>query len=316
MAGSDSFILPCLFFKWIILLCYQLYGMVESLISIICFSFIDRIVSAVVPQIKTIIWTIECFGAKISIVQFSHSVVSDSLQHHGLQHTKLPCLSPTPGAYPNSCPLSWWYHPTISSFVVPFSSCPQSHPATGSFPMSQFFTSGVQILEFRFNISPSNVYSGLVSFRMDWLDLLAVQGTLKSLLHSSKAPILQHSAFLIVQLSDPYMTTGKTIALTRWIFVGKVMSLLFTMLSRLVITFLPRSKHLLISWLQSPSAVILEPLKIKSVTVSTVSSSICYEVMGSDATILVFWILSFQPTFHSPLSLSSRGFLAPLHFLP
>ena len=116
---------------------------------------------------------------------------------------------------------------------------------------------------FSFNISPSNVYSGLVSFRMDWLDLLAVQGTLKSLLqhHSSKASIIQHSAFFTVQLSDPYMTTRKTIALTRWTFVGKVMSLPFNMLSRLVITFLPRTKRLLISWLQSPSAVILEPPK-------------------------------------------------------
>ena len=120
---------------------------------------------------------------------------------------------------------------------------------------------------FSFNISPSNEYSALISFRMDWLDLLAVQGTLKSLLqnHSSKPSILWHSAFFIVQLSHPYMTTGKTIALTRWTFVGKVMPLLFNMLSRLVITFLPRSKRLLISWLQSPSAVILEPPKIKSV---------------------------------------------------
>ena len=127
---------------------------------------------------------------------------------------------------------------------------------------------------FSFNISPSNEYPGLISFRMDWLDLLAVQGTLKSLLQhlSSKASsILQHSAFFIVQLSHPYMTIGKTIALTRWTFVGRVMSLLFNMLSRLVITFLPRSKCLLISWLQSPSAVILEPRKIKSATVSTVS---------------------------------------------
>ena len=130
---------------------------------------------------------------------------------------------------------------------------------------------------FSFSISPSNEYSGLISFRMDWLDLFAVQGTLKSLLqhHSSKASILQHSAFFIVQLSHPYMTTGKTIALTRWTFVGKVMSLLFNMLSRLVIIFLPRSKHLLISWLQSPSAVILEPPKKKSATISTVSPSIC-----------------------------------------
>ena len=133
-----------------------------------------------------------------------------------------------------------------------------------------------------FNISPSNEQPGLISFRMDWLDLLAVQGTLKSLIqhHSSKASIFQHSAFFIVQLSHPYMTTGKTIALTRRIFVGKVMSLLFNMLSRLVITLLPRSKRLLISWLHSPSAVILEPRKIKSATISTVSPSIFHAVMG------------------------------------
>ena len=139
--------------------------------------------------------------------------------------------------------------------------------------MSRFFTSGGQSIgvSFSFNISPSSEHPGLISFRMDWLDLLAVQGTLKSLLQhiSSKASILALS-FLQVQLSHPYMTTGKTIALTRQTFVGKVMSLLCNMLSRLVITFLPRSKHLLISWLQSPSAVILEPPKIKSATVSTV----------------------------------------------
>ena len=132
-------------------------------------------------------------------------------------------------------------------------------------------------------------YSGLISFRMDWLDL-AVQGTLKSLLqyHSSKASILWCSAFFIVQLSHPYMTTGKIIALTRRTFVGKVMSLLFNMLSRLVITLLPRSRRLLISWLQSPSAVILEPPKMKPVTVSIVPPSICHEVMGPDAMIFVF----------------------------
>ena len=121
---------------------------------------------------------------------------------------------------------------------------------------------------FSFSIIPSNEYSGLISFRMDWLDLLAVQGTLKSLLqnHSSKASFLCHSAFFMVQLSHPYMTTGKTIALTIWTFAGKVIALLFNTLSRLVIAFLPRSRHLLISWVQSPSAVILEPKKIKSVT--------------------------------------------------
>ena len=147
----------------------------------------------------------------------------------------------------------------------------------------------VKYWSFSFNISPSSVHPGLISFRMDWLDLLAVQGTLKSLLqhHSSKASILRYSAFFILQLSHPYMTTGKTIALTRWTFVGKVMSLLFNMLSRLVIAFLPRSKRLLISWLQPPFAVILEPKKIKSATVSIVSPSICHEVMGPDALILV-----------------------------
>ena len=160
---------------------------------------------------------------------------------------------------------------------------------------------------FSFNISSSNEHPGLI-FRMDWMDLLAVQGTLKSLLqhHSSKASILRHSAFFTVQPSHPYMTTGKTIALTRQTFVDKVVSLLFNMLSRLVITFLPRSKRLLISWLQSPSAVILEPQRIKSATVSTVSPSICHAVMGPDAMIFVFWMLSFKPIFHSPLSLSSR----------
>ena len=145
--------------------------------------------------------------------------------------------------------------------VVPFSSCLQSFPASGSFLMSQFFTSGSQYWSFSSNISPSNEYSGIQFLRVDWLDFLAVQGTLKSLLqhHSSKTSVLQCSYSFRVQLSHPYMTTGKTIALTRWTFVGKVMFLLFNMLSRLVKTFLPRSKHLLISWLQSPSAVILEP---------------------------------------------------------
>ena len=143
---------------------------------------------------------------------------------------------------------------------------------------------------FSFSISPSNEHSGLISFRMDWLDLLAVQRTLRSLFqhHSLKASILWCSAFFIIQLSHPYMTTGKTIALTILTFVGKIMSLLFNMLSMLVTAFLPRSKHLLISWLQSPSAVILESKKIKSATVSTVSPYICHEVMGLDVMILVF----------------------------
>ena len=188
--------------------------------------------------------------------------MSDSLWPHGLQHARPPCPSPTPGVHSNSCPLSRWCHPAISSSVVPFSSCPQSFPASKSFPMSQLFSWGGQSIGVSaFSIIPSKEHPGLISFRMDWLDLLAVQGTLKSLLqhHSSKASILRHSVFFIVQLSHPYMTTGKTIALTRWTFVGQVMSLLLNMLSRLVRTFLPRSKCLLLWWLQSPSAVILDP---------------------------------------------------------
>ena len=219
----------------------------------------------------------------ISSVQFS-SAMSDSLRPHELYHAWPSCPSPTPRVYSYSCPLHQWCHPTISSSVVPFS-CLQSFPAAGPFPMSQCFGSGGQSIGvFSFSINPSNEYSGMISLRIDWLGILAVQGTLKSLLQiqRSKASILQHSAFFIVQLSHPYMTTGKTIALSRWTFVGQVMSLLFNMLSRLVINFLPRSKRLLISWLQSPSVVILEPRKIKSDTVSTVSPSISHEV--SDGT--------------------------------
>ena len=153
---------------------------------------------------------------------------------------------------------------------------------------------------FSFNINPTNEHPGPISFRMDWLDLLAVQGTLKSLLqhHSSKASILRCSAFFIVQLSRPYMTTGKTIALTRRTFVYKVMSLLLNMLSRLVITFLPRSKCLLISWLQSPSAVILEPKN--NISHCFHCFPICHEVMGPDSMIFVFWMLSFKPPFSLP----------------
>ena len=144
----------------------------------------------------------------------------DPLWPHGLQHARLPCPSPTPRACSNSCPLSWWCHPAISFSVIPFSSCPQSYPASGSFLRSQFFTSGGQSIRVS---SSASEYSGLISFRMDWLDLLAVQGTLKSLLqhHSSKASILWHWAFFIVQLSHPCMTTGKTIALTGQTLLAK-----------------------------------------------------------------------------------------------
>ena len=149
---------------------------------------------------------------QFSSVHFSRSVVSDSLQPHKPQHSRPPCPSPNPWVHPNSYPLSWWCHPTMASSVVPFSSCPQSFPASGSFQMSQLFTSGGQSIgSFSFNISPSNECSGLISFRMYWLGLLAVQGTLKSLLqhHSSKTLILWHSAFFMVQLSHPYMTNEK-----------------------------------------------------------------------------------------------------------
>ena len=171
-----------------------------------------------------------------------------------------------------------------------FSFCLQSFPASVFSNESVLHMRWPKYWSFSFKISTSNEHLGLISFRMDWLDLPAVQGTLKSLLqhHSSKASILRHSAFFTFQLSHPYMTTGKTIALTKWTFVAKVMSLLLNMLSRLVITFLPRSKRLLISWLQSPSAVILEPPKIKSETVSTVSPSISHQVMGPDAMIFIF----------------------------
>ena len=244
-------------------------------------------------------------------VQFSPLVVSDFFRPQGLQHARLPCPSPTSEACSNSCPSSQWCHSIISSSVIPFSSCPSI------FPGIRVFSNELALLirwpnywSFNFSISPSNEHPGLIFFTVDWMDLFAVQGTLKSLLqhHSSNASIHWCSAFFIVQLSHLYMTTGKTIALSRWIFVGKVMFLLFNRQSRLVIAFLPRSKHLLISWLQSPSAVILECNKIKSFTVSIVSPSICHEVMGPDAMILVFWMLSFKPTF----SLSSFTFIKGL----
>ena len=188
--------------------------------------------------------------------------------------------------------------------VIPFNHlifCHPLLPLPSIFPRIRSFTNESALCirwpkycSFSFSISPSNEHPGLISFRMNWLDLV-VQGTLRSLQHhSSKASILQCSALFIVQLSHPYITTRKAIALTRWTFVDKVMSLLFNMLSRLVITFLPWSKHLLISWLQSPSAVILDPKKIKS---DTVSPSICHEVMEPNAMIFIFWMLSFKPTF-------------------
>ena len=186
--------------------------------------------------------------------------MSESLRPHEPQHTRPPCPSPTPGVYSNSCPLSQWCHPTIS-FCHPLLLLPSILPSIRVFSNeSALHKRSPKYWSFSFSISSSNEHPELISFRMGWLDLLAVQGTLKSLLqhHCSKASIFLHSPFFTVQLAHPYMTTGKTIALTRWTLVDKVMSLLFNMLSRLVITFLQKRKHLLISWLQSSSAVILE----------------------------------------------------------
>ena len=178
-----------------------------------------------------------------------------------------------------------------SHLVSPFPSCPQSFPASRKSIISSESALRIRWPKYwSFSISPSNEYSGLISFTIDWFDLLFVQGTLKGLLqhHSLKASVLWLSFYFRVQLLHPYMTTGKAIALTIWAFVGKVMSLLFNMLSRFVIAFLPRSKCLLISWLYSLSTVILEPKKIKSATISTFSASVCHEVTGPDAKILVF----------------------------
>ena len=207
-------------------------------------------------------------------VQFSHSVVSDSLQPHGMQHARPPCPSPTPGACSNACPSCQWCHSTISFSVVPFS-CLQSFPASGSLLVSQFFTSGGQSIGVSASASvlPMNIQAW---FPLELTGLISLQS--KRLLRVFNTTV-QKQQFFITQLSlwsnsHPYMTTGKTIALTRWTFVSKVISLLFNVLSRWVIAFIPRGKCLLVSWLQSPSVVILEPTKIKSVTVCVVTPSI------------------------------------------
>ena len=218
--------------------------------------------------------------------------MSDSLRPHELQHTRFPVLH-------YLLEFAQTHVRWVSDAIQPSHPLLPPSPPALSLPSIRVFSNELALhirwpkyWSFSFSMSPFNEYSGLISFRIYWFDFLAVQGTLKSLLqhHSSKASIFQHSALFIVQLSHPYMTTGKTISLTSRTFVGKVMSLLFNMLSRLVITFLPRSKCLLISRLQSPSAVILGPPKVKSDTVSTVSPSISHEVVGLDAMILVFWI--------------------------
>ena len=187
------------------------------------------------------------------------------MQPHGLQHPRLPCPPPTPRAYSNSCALSQWYHPTILFSVVPSPPALNLSQHQGLLKWVSSSHQVAKVLELQLQHQCFQWNSGLISFRVDWYEVLACQGILKSLLqyHSSKASNLQRTAFLMVQVSHPYMTTGKTITLTRHTCVGKVMSLLFNMLSRLVIAFLPRSKCLLISWLQSPSAVILKPPKNK-----------------------------------------------------
>ena len=207
---------------------------------------------------------------------------------HGLQCTRLPCHSPLPRVCSYSFPLSRWCHPTISSSPSLLPSIFSNIRVLSN--ESALCIQWLKYWNFSFSISCSNEYSGLISFRIDWFDLHAVQGILRSLLqhHSLKTSILWHSAFFMVQLLHPYMTTGKTIALTRRTFVNKMMSLLFNPLSRFFIDFLSRRKSLLISWLQLPSTVILEPKKIKSVTVSIVSPSICCEVMEPDAMIFAF----------------------------
>ena len=201
--------------------------------------------------------------------------MSNSLRPHGLKHTRPLCPLSSLEFCPSSCPLHWWLHLTISSSNTLLSFCPQSFPASGTFPMSQLFESRwSKYWSFCFSNSPSTEYSGLISLQIDLFDLLVVQGTLRSLLqhHSLRASISRHSAFFMVQHSQLYMTIGKTIALTIWTFISRVMSLLFHTLSRFVIAFLPRSKHL-ISWLQSPYTVLLEPKKRKSVTTSIFSLS-------------------------------------------
>ena len=253
--------------------------------------------------VGSFIFNSSCFSVPLlSFSQFSCSVVSDSLWPQGLQHARVPCPSPTPRACSNSCPSSQWHHPTMSSSVIPLLLL------LSIFPSIRVF-SDESVLHIRlpkywsFSISPSSKYSRLISFRIDWFDLLAVKSINFLVLSFLYGPTLtsiheywKNHSFDQIDLGWQSNISG------------------FNMLSRLVITFLPRSKCLLISWLQSPSAVFLEPKKRKSVTVSIVSPSICHEVMGLDAIIFVFWMLSFKPPFS--LSLSSRGSLVLLHFLP
>ena len=225
--------------------------------------------------------------------------MSSSLRQHGLQNTRPPCLSPLPGVYSNSCPLNRGCHTATSSSVVLFTSHLQSFPASGSLQMSQPFAFLCRSIAVSTSASvlPMNIqdwsplrWTGWISLQSKGISRVSSNLHFKSINCSALS--------ILYSLSHPYTTTGKTMALTRWNFAGKVVSLLFNMLSRLVITFLPRSNHLLIAWLQSPSTGILEPTKIKSVTVSP---SVCHEVMRPDAMILVFWMLNCKPTFFTLL---------------
>ena len=233
-----------------------------------------------------------------------------------LQHVRLPWPSLSPGVCSNSCPLSWWCHPTISFSVMHFSSCPQSFPASESFPMSQLFRRP-KYWSFSINIRPSNEYSGLISFTIDWFDLLAVQGTLRSLLqhHSLKASILQRSDFFMVQLSHLYVTTGKTIALTIQIFVSKVMSLLFNMLSMFVIAFLPRGKSLLFvvavticSDFGDQENKVWHCFYFPPICLPRSDGTGCHDLRFFECCLL-------SQLFHCPLLPSSGGSLVPLCFL-
>ena len=253
---------------------------------------------------------------QFSSVLFSRSVVSDSLRPHGLQQARLPCPSPTPGVYSNSCPSSWWCHPTISSSVVPFSSHLQSFPASGSFLLSQFSGGHIIGASALVSVLPMNIQdwiplelTGLISFQSMELSRVFSNTTFQK--HQSFGTQLSSQS----NSDIPTWLLGKTIALTRRTLVGKVMSLLLNILCRLVITFLPRSKHLLISWLQSQSVVILEP-----------KNKICHCFHCFHLFPMKWWdqmpwssfseCWALSQLFHSPLSLSSRGFLVPLHFLP
>ena len=262
-----------------------------------------------------------CLSISVSIhqslsVDTYHCSVAQScltLQSHGLQQARLPCPSPTPGVYSNSCALSRWCHPTISSSVIPFSSCLQSFLASGSFLMSRFFASSGQSIDTSVSawFLPMNI-QGWFPLGLTGLNFLLSRALSRVF---SNAAVQKHQVFSArpsLWSSSHIHDYWKNMVLIMQIIVGKVIALLFNTLSRFAIAFLPRSKCLLVLWLQTPSTVILEPKKIKSVTVSIFSP----EVLGPDAMILVFWMLSFKPAFHPPVSPSPRGTSVAFCFLP